>query len=574
MKTINLLKNLIPYLIQWKKFLIMDIICAICATCFNVISPMLIRQITNNAVMINGGFIIKDILDSLIIYIILSIISATANYCMNYYGNLMSTHVEAEMRQSLFDHLQTLPYSYYCEHKIGSIMSCITNDLMNIASFIHNGTKGFMIPIVTISISLYYLLSINVIFTITVAITLPILFWLYKKFNNYLSNIMKNQNKQIGEINSQVEDSLMGIKIVKSFTNEKLEMDKFKRQNNKYVAIKEKAHLMISKFYLTIDMSGNGLYILVVIVGALMIGRKINVGDYTAYLLYIGMLWSSIHSLVSFSHQLRRSVVGIERFCQIMSLVGENIGHGINKDLNGNIQFKNVSFKYNEWGNDILCNINLYIKKGEHVAIVGESGIGKTTMINLLLKFFYPTSGDILINNTSVNLIDVQHIRKNIGIVSQECYLFNGTIYENILYGNTEATRNDVIKAAKKADIHNFIMSLENGYDTNIGPNGIKLSGGQRQKISIARVLLKNPLILILDEATSALDNESEKKIKESISQQFKNKTVITIAHRLSSIMDADRIVVLSDKSIAEEGTHISLINKKGVYYKLYSSMK
>lgn len=574
MKSTYILKQLMPYLTKHRTLIIFDILCALFIAASNVVAPMIVRYISNGT----DKLTIKLIISVTAVYIMIVAVTAAANFYMVHMGNVFGARVETDMRLDLFKHLQRLSYSFYSENSIGQIMSRLTNDLTDSASFVHIVPEQLLVAGGTIIASFIILLRINIPLTLVVFAFLPFVFFSTKYFNKHMRATMKEQRVQVGSINSQIEDTLSGIRLVKSFTNEKAEIEKFSKMNNLYLKIKSKTYFQLAGFQTTTSSLGGIVYITVVALGAVfMMNGEIQSGDYAAYILYISTLWNCIRTLVNFTEQFQRGMTGIERFLELMDTRPEIIDTSNSKLLdtdNDSIEFKNVSFRYEGAERDVFNNISFKINKGENVAFVGPSGGGKTTLINLIPRFYDVSGGEILINGTDIRELKISSIRKAIGIVQQDIYLFSGSVFENIVYGRLSASRDEVIEAAKQAGAHEFIMSLENGYDTYIGEHGVKLSGGQKQRISIARVFLKDPPILILDEATSALDNESERLIQESLEQLSKGRTVITIAHRLTTIQSADKIMVLTKNGIEETGSHNELMNKRGIYYNMYTAAR
>ena len=572
MKTSYIIKRLMPYLAKHKKLLIVDLLCAMTAAVTNIISPMTVRYITNRIDSLTIGALAAVI----IIYTLILGIASAVNFYMVHKGNVFGARVETDMRLDLFTHLQKLSYSFYAENSIGQIMARLTGDLSDCASFVHIIPEQLLVAGGTLIVSFIMLMRINIPLTVTVFAFLPLVFVSTKYFNKRMRGAMKEQRVQVGEINSHIEDTLSGIRLVKSFTNEDAEIEKFSKRNNRYLQIKSKTFFQLAGFQVTTSSLGGVVYIAVVALGAVfMMNGSIQAGDYAAYILCISTLWTCIRTLVGFTEQFQHGITGIERFLELMDTEPEIADISNPKMLasgDGSIEFENVSFRYKGSDKNVLQSISFKISKGENIAVVGSSGGGKTTLINLIPRFYDVSDGEILINGEKVKNLSISSIRQAIGLVQQDVYLFSGTVFENIVYGKLGASRDEVIKAAKQAGAHEFIMSLENGYDTYIGERGVKLSGGQKQRISIARVFLKNPPILILDEATSALDNESEKLIQESFEQLSKGRTVITIAHRLTTIQNADKIMVLTPKGIEETGTHNELLEKRGIYYNMYTA--
>jgi ATP-binding cassette subfamily B protein len=575
MKMGYLIKRFIPYFKKYKWILVIDLLCASLTTVCELVFPMLVRYITNTGINDIASLTIELIVKIGIFYLVLRIIDAAANFYMADTGHIMGAKIETDMRRDLFSHLQRLSYSYYSEHKVGQIMARITSDLFDITEFAHHCPEEFFVCGLKIVVSFIILCGVNVPLTLIIFATLPIILCLVKFFNTRMRRAFKSQRDQIGEINSQVEDTLLGIRVVKSFANEKIEKEKFEDGNKKFLETKKVGYFYMAGFQTSNRFFEGIMYLAVVVAGSIfMIKGKINPADFTAYLLYVSTLLASVRTIIQFTEQFQRGMTGIERFLEIMDAPIEIEDKPNAKQLTnvaGNIKFENVSFHYNDDNTNVLTKINLNIKKGDSVALVGPSGGGKTTLCNLIPRFYDVTEGSISIDGNDIRDVTLSSLRNSIGVVQQEVYLFSGTVFENIAYGLPGADMEAVITAAKRAGAHEFISALPNGYDTYVGERGVKLSGGQKQRISIARVFLKNPPILILDEATSALDNESEKIVQDSLEELAKGRTVFTIAHRLTTIRNANLILVLTEKGIEEQGTHEELIKQNGIYYNLYS---
>lgn len=575
MKMGYLLKRFIPYFKKYKWILVLDLICASLTTVCELVFPMLVKYITEMGINNIGELTVSIILKVGVFYLILRIIDSMANFYMANTGHIMGARIETDMRRDLFNHLETLSHSYYSEHKVGQIMARITSDLFDITEFAHHCPEEIFIATIKIIVSFIILCGVNIPLTLIMFASLPLIFVIVKFFNRRMRSAFKKQRHQVGEINSQVEDSLLGIRVVKSFANEDIESEKFEEGNKKFLDIKKISYLYMAGFQTSNRAFEGLLYITVVVAGSIfMINGKISPAELTAYLLYISTLLATLRTIIQFTEQFQRGMTGIERFIEIMDSpadITEKEDAVELEDAQGNIRFEDVSFRYSEDNMEVLSRINLDIKKGDSVALVGPSGGGKTTLCNLIPRFYDVTEGRILIDGVDIKDLTLKSLRNSIGVVQQDVYLFSGTVYENILYGLPGASREDVIEAAKLAGAHEFISNLENGYDTYVGERGVKLSGGQKQRISIARVFLKNPPILILDEATSALDNESEKIVQDSLEKLARGRTVFTIAHRLTTIRNANLILVLTENGIEEKGTHEELIDKGGIYHNLYS---
>lgn len=575
MKMTYLISRFLPYFKKYKGILIFDLICASFTTICELVFPMLVRYMTRLGTHDIALLTIPLILKIGTLYFVLRIIDTAANFYMANTGHVMGARIETDMRRDLFAHLQKLSFSYYSNHKVGQLMSRITSDLFDVTEFAHHGPEEIFICALKFVISFIILCTVNVPLTLIMFATMPFIFIFVKYFNTLMRKNFKEQRVQIGEINSQVEDSLLGVRVVKSFANEELEKERFEEGNKLFFKLKKKGYVYMGGFQSTQRFFEGIMYLTVVVAGALfMRSGKIDPADFTAYLLYIGTLFASIRTILQFTEQFQRGMTGIERFIEIMDTEPEitNKRNAADlKDVKGKIDFDNVSFHYSDDDTPVLTNINLHIPQGGNVALVGPSGGGKTTMCSLIPRFYDVTSGSVKIDDIDVRDVTTHSLRNVIGVVQQEVYLFSGTVLDNIIYGKPGASREDAIEAAKLAGADEFINALPDGYDTYVGERGVKLSGGQKQRISIARVFLKNPPILILDEATSALDNESEKLIQESLEKLAKGRTVFTIAHRLTTIRNADTILVLTGDGIAEQGSHDELMKKNGLYAQMYS---
>ena len=570
------IRRFIPYYKPYLSTFICDMLCAFFCGMVALINPVLIRRIINEGLKI-GGISYEIVFQTGLLMLFFVICDTLANYYISANGHVMGTKMETDMRRDLFAHLQKLPYSYYDNTKIGQLMSRITSDLFDVTEFAHHCPEELFMSTLKIVGAFIVLLGINVKLTLIIFACIPVMFVFSLLMNKKMKAMFKAQRKQIGEINAQVEDSLLGIRIVKSFTNEEVEEDKFKEGNLTFLKIKRKAYHYMGLFHSGIKFFDGFMYLTVVFSGAFFLMRNlINAADLVAYLLYVQTLLTAIRKLVEFTEQFQRGLTGFERFLEVMdtpSDIEEKENAEALKNVKGDIEFKDVSFKYSSKANSVLKGINLKVAPGENIAVVGHSGGGKTTLLNLLPRFYDINEGEILIDGVNIKDVTLKSLRENIGVVQQDVYLFSGSVYENIAYGKPGATLDEVKEAARLANAHSFIEELPDGYDTYVGERGVKLSGGQKQRISIARTFLKNPKILILDEATSSLDNESEYIVQESLKRLAEGRTTFTIAHRLSTIIDAKRIVVLTGKGIEEQGTHKELMDKKGTYYQLYTKV-
>lgn len=560
-----------PYM--W--LIIIDLFCAALSTVCELAFPMIVRKITNTALSGSAEVLMSTVVRLCALYLFLRICDTAANYFMANLGHVTGAKIETDMRRDLFNHLQELPFSYYDNAKVGQIMSRVTNDLFDVTEFAHHCPEEFFIAGIKIVGSFIILARINIILTVLIFLLLPLMLISMLLFREKMKNAFKLQRAQIAELNADLEDSLLGIRVVKSFANEDIERKKFEKGNLRFLQSKKWAYRYMSLFQAGTRFFDGVMYIGVILIGALFMSKGyINSADLIAYLLYIQTLITSIRKIVEFTEQFQKGMTGIERFREIMDepvTIYDNDNAQDTEKLNGEIEFKNVRFRYNDNGTDILNHINLNINQGENIAIVGPSGGGKSTLCNLIPRFYDIAEGEIYIDGKSISDITLKSLRSNIGTVQQDVYLFCGSVYDNIIYGKPDATREEVENAAKAAGAHDFIMDLKDGYDTYVGERGVKLSGGQKQRISIARVFLKNPPILILDEATSALDNESELIVQKSLEKLSRGRTTFTVAHRLTTIKNASRILFLTPEGITEEGTHDELIKKGGDYAKLYS---
>ena len=571
-------KAFLPYYKPYIGLIALDLLCAAFSTVCELVFPMIVRYITNQALNGAAALLLPAVLKLGGLYLFLRIADTAANYFMAYIGHITGTMLETDMRRDIFNHLTELSFNYFDNTKIGQIMSRVTNDLFDITEFSHHFPEEVFIAAIKIIGSFIILAGINVPLTLILFLILPLMLISIKLFRGKMKAAFAKQREQIGELNAALEDSLLGIRVVKSFANEELEKEKFEKGNQTFYECKKKSYFYMALFQASTRFFDGIMYVAVIIIGSLfMINGRINAADLIAYLLYIQTLITSIRKIVEFTEQFQKGITGVERFSHIMTQKADIIDSPDAeelKDVKGNIEFRNVAFRYSDDSENVLSDINITVNKGENIAIVGPSGSGKTTLCNLLPRFYDINGGDIFIDGINIKDVTLKSLRNNIGIVQQEVYLFSGTVRENITYAKSDATDEEIIEAAKLAGAHEFISALPDGYDTYIGERGLKLSGGQKQRLSIARLFIKNPPILILDEATSALDNESELIVQNSLEKLAKNRTTFTIAHRLTTIRNATRIIVLTEKGIEETGTHSELINKNGKYaqlYKLYS---
>lgn len=579
-KSLHAVKRLIPYYKPYVGILIFDLFCASMTTVCELTLPLLVRKITNAATSEPMTLTLQLILTIGGLYILLRCIDAAAMYYMNSRGHIMGTKMETDMRRDMFNHLQKLSFSYYNNAKVGVIMSRITHDLFDVTEFAHHCPEEFFIAFIKIIGSFVILCNINIPLTLMIFAVFPVMVVVMYRFNRRLKNAQKESRRRIGELNATVEDSLLGIHVVKSFAGEEKEEKRFEKGNLSYFDIKARMYRLMGAFHGVSRLFDGIMYILTVIVGSVFILKgKINAADLIAYLMYVTTLFASVRSILQFAEQFYRGITGIERFIEITDTepdIKDTPGAKELRCSGGEIDFENVTFTYGEGGRDVLSAFSLKIKKGEQLAVVGPSGAGKTTLCALIPRFYEPASGRILIDGTDIKDVTLRSLRSNIGVVEQDVYLFSGSVRENIAYGRDGATDEEIRKAASLAGALDFIEELPNGFDTYVGERGVKLSGGQKQRIAIARVFLKDPPILILDEATSALDNESERLVRDSLSRLAEGRTTVTIAHRLTTVKNCDRIIVLTENGIEEEGTHAELMNRGGIYaemYRLYSDV-
>jgi ATP-binding cassette subfamily B protein len=580
-----LLRRFLPYYKRHLPAMIFDLFCAGLTTVCELVLPMIVREITGRATEDIASLTPTLILHCGIIYVLLRIIDTVANYYMAAGGHIMGSKIETDMRRDLFSHLQKLSFSYYDNAKVGTLMSRITNDLFDVTEFAHHCPEEFFISGIKIICSFIILCTMSIPLTLIIFSVIPVMIIVLMYFRRRMKKNFSESRKQIGELNSQIEDSLLGIRVVKSFAKEELEQSKFDRGNGEFLRLKKERYVIMGQFSSSTRLFDGIMYIVVVVVGALFMlmpkdnPASITPADYVAYLMFVTTLLTSIRRIVEFSEQFQQGMSGIERFAEIMDTVPDIVDRASAVklgDVRGDIEFEDVSFHYESENRNVLTKLHLSVKAGESIALVGPSGGGKTTLCSLIPRFYDVSSGRILIDGKDIKDVTLRSLRDNIGVVQQDVYLFSGSVKENIAYGKTGATDEEIIEAARLAGAHEFIADLPDGYDTYVGERGVKLSGGQKQRISIARLFLKNPPILILDEATSALDNESERIVQESLERLAKGRTTFTIAHRLTTIRNADRILVLTENGIEESGTHAELMDKQGLYselYKMYSKL-
>lgn len=568
---LRMIKRFIQYYKPHKKLFIVDMVSAFLVALCDLFYPMITRNIINEYVPNKQ---LKLIITWAGILLFIYILKAGLNYVIQYYGHVVGVRMQADMRRDIFRHLQKLPFSFFDENKTGVIMSRIINDLMDITELAHHGPEDVFVSSIMLIGSFIILSTINLPLTIIIFACIPLLIWFSIKKRVKMSEAFKATRVEVAEVNASLENSISGVRVAKAFANKEYEVEKFQNSNNKFQEAREYAYKAMAEFFSGTSFIIDFLNVVVLLAGGYFTYKGyIDFGDYVAYLLFVGLFLAPIKKLVQFVEQYQSGMTGFERFIELMDEEQEKEDDQalLLNDVKGEIEFKNVGFKYDE-NTQIFRGINLTIEKGKTIALVGPSGGGKTTLCHLIPRFYEIDEGEILLDHVDIRNIKRESLRKNIGIVQQDVFLFTGTIGENIAYGDLDATHEEVVEAAKKANIHDYIMTLKGGYNTNIGERGVKLSGGQKQRISIARIFLKNPPILILDEATSALDNTTEMLIQKSLQVLSEGRTTLIVAHRLSTIKNADEIVVLTGKGIQEKGTHQTLLEKDGMYAYLYNS--
>ena len=568
-----LMRRFMPYLAKYKGVLCFDLFCAALTTLCDIILPKIMSTLTNSVGSLTAALVLK----LAALYLVLRIIDAAAQYFMSSIGHIMGVHIETDMRRDAFDHLLRLDHTYYNNTKVGQIMGRITNDLFDVTEFAHHCPEEFFIAGIKIAASFVILCQSSVLLTLVVFACVPLMGVVSVKLNQRLRARFREQRFQIGELNATIEDSLLGQRVVKAFAAEDLEREKFEQGNRAFEKIKTKGYYAMAAFNTSTRLFDGLMYLVVILAGGLfLVYGTITPGDLVAYVLYVSTLIATIRRIVEFAEQFQRGMTGIERFAEIMDTPIAIADAPDAKELQvtqGGIELRDVSFEYPDDHNKVLRHVDLTIHPGESLALVGPSGGGKTTLCNLIPRFYDVTGGQILIDGQDVRSVTLHSLRSAIGVVQQDVYLFSGTVAENIAYGRPGATRAEIEEAARMAGADEFVRALKNGYDTYVGERGVKLSGGQKQRISIARVFLKNPRILLLDEATSALDNESEILVGQSLDKLAVGRTTLTIAHRLTTIQNADRILVLGKDGIEEEGSHAELLARKGIYYRLWNGL-
>ena len=572
-----LIRRFLPYLANYKMVLCLDLFCAALTTLCDIVLPKIMSIITNSAMGVGITLTAGIVLKLAALYFVLRIIDGAASYYMSSIGHIMGVHIETDMRRDAFDHLLQLDHTYYNNTKVGTIMGRITNDLFDVTEFAHHCPEEFFIAGIKIVASFVILCRASIPLTLAVFACVPLMGVVSVYLNGRLWARFRQQRVQIGELNSTIEDSLLGQGVVKAFAAEDEEREKFAKGNRAFEQIKTLGYYAMGAFNPSPRLFDGLMYLVVILAGGLsLVYGKITAGDMVAYMLYVTTLIATIRRIVEFAEQFQRGMTGIERFAEIMDtpVAIKDAPDAVPLQPGpGEIRFEKVCFEYPDDHNKVLHDVSLDIRAGERLALVGASGGGKTTLCNLIPRFYEVTSGRILIDGQDIRRVTLKSLRQDIGIVQQDVYLFSGTVAQNIAYGKPGATRQEIEAAARLAGAEKFILALKDGYDTYVGERGVKLSGGQKQRIAIARVFLKNPPILILDEATSALDNESEILVGQSLEKLAHGRTTLTIAHRLTTIKDYDRILVLGEEGIVEQGTHAQLLEKQGVYYRLWNQL-
>lgn len=568
------LKKLFAYYDPYRRLFYSDMFFAILGAGVTLVIPLIIRYITDTVVYYEPTRAKQAVLSLGLALVGLIVLEIFCNFYIAYYGHIMGAKMEADMRKDIFGHYQKLTFAFYDNQKVGHLLSRITSDLFDISELLHHGPEDLVISAIKIIGSFVILMTVNVRLALIMFAFIPVMVIFAFYFNGKMKTAFVHNREKIADINSQIEDSLAGIRVVKSFANENEEMKKFKAGNDNFVNAKK-----VSYKYMGIYNSGLGAMTTLVTVAVIvsgvgmMLSGSVKLTDLITFLLYINNFTDPVKKLVSFTEQFQNGYSGFERFLEILAIapdIADKPDAVYLEDVEGNIEFKDVSFHYEDTAEQVLSSINLKVRAGEYIALVGPSGVGKTTLCSLIPRFYEVTAGSVCIDGMDIRDIRLESLRNHIGIVQQDVYLFAGTIMDNIRYGRPDASDEEVVRAAKRANAHEFIMSFPDGYDADIGQRGVKLSGGQKQRLSIARVFLKNPPVLIFDEATSALDNESEQVVQKSLESLAKNRTTFVIAHRLTTIRNAEKILVLTEDGIAEQGTHEELLKKKGIYESLY----
>ena len=567
-----MLKRFISYYGPHKKMLVLDMLASFLISAIGMVYPVITRRMLNIYIP-NRMY---DIIIKLgILILALYIVRMLLKYFVQYYGHIIGVNMQSRMRRDLFEHLEKLPFSFYDNNETGRIMTRITSDLFEVAELAHHGPENILISSTMIILSFIYLASINLSLTLIIFGCVPVLAVVTRHYRKAFRSAFDDRRKSNAVINAAVESSITGIRVTKAYNNSDIEIEKFGEGDNQFIDASKRAYRAMAAFFASTTFVTDIFNVVILVAGGIFLyNGRITFGDYSTFIVSVNLFINPVTTLINFIEQYQNGVSGFRRFCEIMDQEPEKDAPGAEelKDVQGDIEFKDVSYSYEE-NAEVLHNVNLHIGKGKKLALVGPSGGGKTTLCHLLPNFYdvKDGSGSICIDGRDIRTITRESLRRCIGIVQQDVFLFNGSIKDNILYGRPGATDEEVVQAAKRANIHDYVMTLERGYDTEIGERGVKLSGGQKQRLSIARVFLKNPAILVLDEATSALDNTTEVLIQNSLDELCKGRTTIVVAHRLSTIRNADEIAVILGGKVTEKGTHEELMKQKGTYAKLYS---
>ena len=565
-----MLKRFISYYRPHKTIFVLDMLASLLVALVGIVYPIITREMLNELIP-NKQY--RMIVFAGIGLLLLYVVRMLLNFFIQYYGHVMGVRMQAQMRSDMFRHLEKLPYSFYDNHETGKIMSRMTNDLMDISELAHHGPENLLISSISVIVSFVYLSTINIWLTLIIFACVPFLILIAATLRKRMRNAFMESRVSTAQINASLESSISGIRVTKAFTNSDKEEEKFEEGNGMFVSARRKAYKAMGQFHSGTSFITDIFNVIILIAGGLFLyNGSIDFGDYSAFIVSVNLFISPVMTLINFMEQYQTGVTGFERFVEIMDQAPEEdtpgaVDIGV---VEGDIEFRHVSYRYED-SNPVLDDLSLHVKKGQTYALVGPSGGGKTTICHLIPHFYDCVDGEIFIDGKELHTVTMASVRRNIGIVQQDIYLFNASIRDNILYGRLDATEEEVIEAAKRANIHDYIMTLENGYETVIGERGVRLSGGQKQRLSIARVFLKNPPILILDEATSALDNTTEILIQQALDELCKGRTTIVVAHRLSTIKHADEIAVIADGRIVEQGDHEQLMANGGMYAELYS---
>lgn len=566
-----MLKRFISYYKPHKKMFFLDMLASLLISLIGMVYPIVTNKMLNEYI---PEKMYSTIVIAGIIVLVLYVARMLLRYFVQYYGHIIGVKMQSAMRRDLFDHLQKLPFKFYDNHETGRIMTRITSDIFEIVELAHHGPENLLISAVMIILSFIYLSSIDWILTLIIFACVPILIFVAAKLRKAMRQAFDDRRKSNATINAAVESSITGIRVTKAYTNAKREVERFEVGDRQFVDSSHRAYSAMAKFHASTSFITDIFNVFILIAGGLFLyAGRISFGDYSTFIVSVNLFINPVTTLIGFVEQFQNGISGFKRFTEIMDEEPERDAEGAEEltDVRGDIEFKNLSYSYNE-GKEVLHNVNLKLEKGKKLALVGPSGGGKTTICHLLPGFYLPGDGEgeILIDGKNIRGLTLDSVRRNIGIVQQDVFLFVGTIRDNIIYGRPDATEEEIHEAARRANIHDYIMTLPDGYDTEIGERGVKLSGGQKQRISIARVFLKDPKVLILDEATSALDNTTEVLIQQALDELCRGRTTLVVAHRLSTIRGADEIAVILDGEVTERGTHEELMAKGGKYKELY----